>query len=124
MELLFKEETYAIRGALYEVYNVLGAGFLEAVYQEALEIELAKRKIPFQAQLEIPLTYKDVVLQQRYRVDFLCYDKIILEIKAVKQLMPEHEAQLHNYLHATQLRLGLLVNFASFPSFDVRRIIV
>ena len=122
MQLIYAEETYTIRGAVYEVCNTLGSGFLEAVYQEALELEFASRKIPYAAQKELPVFYKRVRLRQFYKADFICYDKIIVELKAVKQLLPEHEAQLHNYLCATGKRLGLLVNFASSP-VEIRRIV-
>ena len=121
---MFEKETFAIRGAVYEVYRTLGIGFLEAVYQEALEIELASRGIPFKAQCEIRLSYKNRELVQTYRADLVCYDKIILELKAVKQLLPEHQAQLHNYLKATGMRLGLLVNFSHYPNVDIQRIVL
>ena len=124
MPLMFEKETFAIRGAVYEVYRTLGIGFLEAVYQEALEIELASRGIPFKAQCEIRLSYKNRELVQTYRADLVCYDKIILELKAVKQLLPEHQAQLHNYLKATGMRLGLLVNFSHYPNVDIQRIVL
>ena len=124
MELVFEDETYAIRGAIYEVYKNLGSGFLEAVYQEALEIELALRGIPFKAQAEIEIKYKGKLLKQTYRADVLCYDKIILELKAVKTLLPEHEAQLQNYLRATGMKVGLLVNFCHYPGVAISRIVI
>jgi GxxExxY protein len=108
MELLYKDESYAIIGACFEVYKEKGNGFVEPVYQECLELELTGQKIPFAAQGALRLTYKGTELKQRYIPDFLCYDKIILEIKAVKQLTDEHRAQVLNYLKATGLRLGLL----------------
>lgn len=122
MELIFEDETYAIRGAIYEVYKTLGAGFLEGVYQEALELELAARGIPFKAQPEITVFYKGTRLRQAYRADIVCFDKIILELKAVRQLMPEHVAQLQNYLKATGMKLGLLINFANPEGVEIRRI--
>ena len=124
MELMLEDETYAIRGAIYEVYKNLGSGFLEAVYQEALEIELALRGIPFKAQAEIEIKYKGKLLKQTYRADVLCYDKIILELKAVKTLLPEHEAQLQNYLRATGMKVGLLVNFCHYPGVAISRIVI
>ena len=124
MELVLEEETYAIRGAIYEVYKNLGSGFLEAVYQEALEMELASRVIPFKAQAEIEIKYKGKLLKQSYRADLLCYDKIILELKAVKTLLPEHEAQLQNYLRATGMKVGLLVNFCHYPGVAINRIVI
>lgn len=114
-EAFFREECYRIRGAVFEVYKTLNSGFLEAVYQEALGIELEKRNIPFVAQPSIRLTYKDTVLEQTYRPDFVCFDKIIVELKA-------HRAQMINYLKATNLPLGLLVNFGAFPHAEIVRI--
>ena len=122
MELIYPDETYAIQGAIFEVYKNVGTGFLEGVYQECLEIELASRSIPFVSQKDINICYKGKVLSQKYRADIVCYDKIILELKAVKQLLPEHHAQLHNYLKATNMRLGLLVNFCSYPGVEIKRI--
>ena len=123
MGLLFEEESFAIRGAIYEVYKNLGAGFLEAVYQEALEIELTTRRIPFKAQVDIDISYKGFPLHQTYRADIVCFDKIILELKAVKQLLPEHVAQLQNYLRATNMKLGMLVNFCGQKGVEVKRIV-
>ena len=122
MDLMFENETFAIRGAIYKVYKTLGAGFLEGVYQEALEFELSERRIPYKAQSEITIAYKGAQLRQTYRADIVCYDKIILELKAVKQLLPEHHAQLHNYLRATGMKLGLLVNFCHYPGVEIQRI--
>lgn len=120
-KILFKDESYAIQGAVFEVYREMGAGFLEAVYQECLEKELKSRGIPFVSQPEIQLFYKNETLAQTYKPDLLCYDKIIIELKAVKEFAPEHKAQLINYLKATGLSLGLLVNFGSFPKAIVAR---
>lgn len=119
---MFEDETFAIRGAVYEVYKQLGAGFLEGVYQEALELELSSRGIPYKSQPEIDIEYKGIRLRQTYRADIVCYGKIILELKAVKQLLPEHEAQLQNYLKATGLKLGLLINFSHYPGVEIKRI--
>jgi GxxExxY protein len=124
MELLYKDESYAIIGACFEVYEEKGNGFVEPVYQECLELELTAQKIPFTAQGSLRLTYKGTELKQRYIPDFLCYDTIILEIKAVKQLTDEHRAQVLNYLKATGLRLGLLVNFGHYPKVEYERIIL
>ncbi|MSU59298.1 MAG: GxxExxY protein [Pedosphaera sp.] len=124
MELLYKDESYAIIGACFEVYKEKGNGFVEPVYQECLELELTAQKIPFTAQCALRLTYKGTELKQRYIPDFLCFDKIILEIKAVKQLTDEHRAQVLNYLKATGLRLGLLVNFGHYPKVEYERIIL
>lgn len=121
-EMLFKQESYDIQGAVFEVYREMGCGFLEAVYQECLEKELCKRSIPFQPQVELQLNYKGEMLNQTYKPDFISYDKIIVEIKAVKELAPEHKAQLLNYLKATGLELGLLVNFGNYPKTEIIRI--
>lgn len=110
-ELIFKEEAYAIVGACFEVYNQMETGFAEPVYQECLEMELAERKMPFSSQVGLRLSYKGRDLQKRYQPDFVCFGKIILEIKAAKSLLNEHRGQVHNYLKATDFRLGLLENF-------------
>lgn len=110
-EILYKEESYAIIGAAMEVHNQLGNGFLESVYQEALEIEMNEREIPYKAQSPIEIYYKLKTLDKKFFADFFCYEDIIVEIKAVSQLLPEHEAQLINYLKATNVQLGLLINF-------------
>jgi GxxExxY protein len=123
MELLFKEEAYAIVGACFDVYNELGCGFLEAVYQECLDMELSLRGIPYRAQAELGLTYKGRPLKQHYQPDFICFEKIILEIKAVSDLDDGHRSQVHNYLKATGHRLGLLVNFGHYPRLQYERIV-
>lgn len=120
-ELLFKDESYAIQGAVFGVYREMGCGFLEAVYQECLEKELISRHLPFEAQKELVLSYKGEHLAQTYRPDFICYGKIIVELKAVKEITPEHKAQLLNYLKATGLELGLLVNFGAYPKAEIIR---
>ena len=119
--LLFEEETFAIRGAVFEVYREMGCGFLEAVYQECLQKELTARGIPFVSQPELKLTYKGKLLQQTYKPDLICYTQIILELKAIKDISAEHKAQLLNYLKATNLRLGLLINFGSHPKAQIER---
>jgi len=121
--ILYEQESYAIRGAVFDVYREMGCGFLEAVYQECLEKELKLRHIPFVAQQELTLVYKGEMLKQTYKPDFVCYGSIILEIKAVKEINGEHRAQLHNYLKATGLRLGLLVNFGHYPKAAIERIV-
>jgi len=113
MGLLYRDEAYQIVGAAMEVYNTLKHGFLEAVYQESFAWEMKHRGIPFQEQRAIHLRYKGVQLRQTYVADFLAYDKIIIEIKAIKRLTPVEEAQLLNYLKATRLELGLLINFGN-----------
>ena len=110
-QLKFEEETFVIRGAVFEVYRTMGCGFLEAVYQECLEKELAARDIPFIAQQELRLCYKGQFLRQFYKPDLICFGKIIVELKAVSALSGEHQAQVLNYLKATGYEVGLLVNF-------------
>ena len=109
--LIYKNEAFQIIGAAMEVHNTLGPGFLESVYQEAMEIELTKRNIPFVPQKRIQIRYKDVLLNQFYVTDLFCYDKIIVELKAVSAILPEQEAQIINYVKATGTKLGLLLNF-------------
>lgn len=121
MEIIYKDEAYAIQGACFEVYKTLGSGFLEAVYQEALAQEFRIQNIPFAEQCELKLQYKNIPLHQTYKPDFICFDKIIVEIKAVSALAPEHEAQLLNYLKITNMRFGLLVNFGHYPKVEIKR---
>ncbi|SLM31010.1 conserved hypothetical protein [Desulfamplus magnetovallimortis] len=121
MSLLFEDETYAIRGAIFEVYKEMGCGFLEAVYQECLEKEFSKQGIPFVAQQELQLRYKGKPLKQIYKPDLICFGQIIVELKAVREIAPEHKAQLINYLKATSLKLGLLINFGSHPKVEIER---
>jgi GxxExxY protein len=123
MEIVYKQEAYDIVGACFEVYNEMGCGFLEAVYQECLQIEFETRGIPFRPQAELVLRYKGRPLNQKYQPDFVCFDKIVVEIKAASELMDEHRAQVHNYLKATGYRLGLLVNFGHFPRLEYERIV-
>jgi GxxExxY protein len=122
-EFIHGEETHALLGACFEVYKNKGCGFLEAVFQECLELELSDRQIPFQAHPQLRLEYKGRLLKQTYQPDFLCYDSVILEIKAVSVLADEHRAQVHNYLRATGCRVGLLVNFGHFPLVEYERIV-
>ena len=121
--MIYEEETYAIRGAIFEVYKTLGDGYLEDVYQNALDEELKQRGIPFVAQKELHIIYKGRECGL-YKPAFICFDKIIVEIKAVESLHQKHSAQLMNYLKATGHRLGLLVNFGAYPKVDIRRIVV
>jgi GxxExxY protein len=123
MELIYKDEAYAVIGACFEVYNELGCGFLEAVYQECLEMELTLRGIPFRPQAELGLTYKGRPLKQRYQPDFICYEKMILEIKSASGLDDAHRSQVHNYLKATGHRLGMLVNFGHHQKLEYERIV-
>lgn len=110
-KFLYKEESYAIRGAIMSVHRELGCGFLERVYQDALELEFKLRGIPYEREKQIQITYKGYPLGEPYRADFICYGKIIVELKAVNELLGIHKAQVINYLKATKLKLGILVNF-------------
>ncbi len=122
--LKYEKESYQIRGAVFEVYRQMGCGFLEAVYQECMERELTQAGIPFVVQPKLRLTYKDEVLSQTYKPDLICYEKIIVEIKAVKELANEHRAQVYNYLKATRHKLAFLVNFGHYPKAQIERIIL
>ena len=121
-DLIFKDECYAIIGACFEVYKDKGCGFHEPVYQECLGIEFEHCQIPAIPQPGLSLAYRGRILAQTYFPDFLCYDKIIVELKAVTQLIDEHRAQLLNYLKAGSFELGLLVNFGHYPKLEYERI--
>ena len=122
-EILYKSESYKIVGACFEVYREKGCGFLEQVYQECLEIELGLQAIPFVAKKPLALEYKSRTLRSTYEPDFVCFDKIVLELEAVTELADEHRAQVQNYLKATGMKLGLLVNFGHYPKAQVERIV-
>jgi|UniRef100_UPI00404ADA6E GxxExxY protein len=122
-ELILREETHAILGACFEVYKDKGCGFLESVYQECLTIEFAHRQIEVIAQPILKLHYRGEQLKQVYQPDFVCFNKVILEIKAVTHLADEHRAQVHNYLKATGHRVGLLVDFGHHPLVEYERIV-
>jgi len=117
------EQTFAIIGAAMAVHSELGNGFLEAVYQECLKREFTLRNIPFSSQQDLEIINKGEVLPLTYRPDFICFDKIIIELKAVKGLTDEHRAQLHNYLKISGYKLGFLVNFCHYPKAEVERIV-
>ena len=119
--LLFKEESYKIIGAAMEVHRLLGCGFVEPVYQEALEKEFVLRGIPYEREKELCVSYKGSQLSKTFKADFVCYGKIILELKAVKEFADEHYAQIYNYLRASGLDLGLLINFGS-ASIEFERV--
>ncbi len=123
-KIIYKEECYAIQGAIFDVYREFGCGFLESVYQECLEKELSFREIQFESQQELKLSYKGEELLQTYKPDLICFEKIIMELKAVKEIAPEHEAQILNYLKATGMKLGLIVNFGSYPKADIKRYVL
>jgi GxxExxY protein len=123
-KLLYEEESFAIRHAMFEVYREMGNGLTEPVYQECVECELTLESIPFEKQKELMLTYKGRPLEKKYIPDLVCYGKIIVELKAVRELCPEHRAQVLNYLKITGLRLGLLVNFGHYPDVEIERIVL
>jgi GxxExxY protein len=122
--IIHKLESYEIMGACFEVYREKGCGFLEAVYQECLEIELKDRHIPFVVKPALVLSYKGRQLKCQYEPDFICYDKIVLELKTVTALNDAHRAQVQNYLRATKMKLGLLVNFSHYPKVEYERIVL
>lgn len=121
-EILYRDESYKIIGACFEVYKQKGSGFTEPIYQECLHIELSLRGIPFVAQPELQQEYKGTQLRQFFKPDFICYGKIVVEIKALTSLMDAHRAQALNYLNATKFDLALLVNFGHFPKIEYERI--
>ena len=122
-ELLLKEEVFAIIGAAIEVHKELGPGFLEAIYQEALEIELESRELPFEAQKPLVILYKKRRLKKEYVADLVCYGQIIVEIKALDRLSGKEESQILNYLKATGLRVGVLINFGSSGRLEWKRFV-
>ena len=121
--LIYETESYDIRGAIFEVYSILGSGYLEEVYQNALEEEFTLRGIPFEAKKKIDVIYKGRNCGNYYSPDFICYDKIIVEIKAVESIHEKHKAQLMNYLKATGYKVGFLVNFGSYPKVSIYRVV-
>jgi GxxExxY protein len=121
-KILYKEESFAIIGACMKVHRSLGAGFLEAVYEEALEKEFHIQKIPFERQVKLSLYYDNQLLKKQYRADFVCYDTIIIEIKAVSLVPDAFYTQLKNYLKCTKMELGMLINFGT-PSLTYKRMI-
>ena len=116
------ERTYKIIGAAMEVHRELGSGFLEAVYQEALEREFIYQEIPFKSQPVIEIKYKGKPLEKKYQPDFICYDEVIIEIKAISSLSGTEEAQLINYLKASGKNIGLLLNFGA-SSLEYKRFV-
>jgi GxxExxY protein len=122
MEVLYQQESYNLIGALMTVHRELGCGFLESVYQEAFEKELQLRHIPFEREKEFEIYYKGHKLTKKFVSDFVCYDKIIVELKSVERLNEAHYAQTLNYMKITGYKLGLLVNFAK-PKLEYQRIV-
>jgi len=122
LDLVYKEEAFKIIGACMDVHSELGSGFLEAVYHEALLLELGERSIPYETNVKLKVSYKGKSLRKSYYADVICYGKIILELKAMDGLVPEHESQVINYLTATNYKLGLLVNFGA-KSLQYKRLV-
>ncbi len=122
VDLFYKEEVYKLIGVAMEVHNELGCGFLEAVYQEAFELELQEQGIPYEREKDINIYYKDLKLDKRYSADFFCFEKIIVELKALSGLTSEHESQIINYLKATEQKVGLLINFGA-KSLQYKRLV-
>lgn len=122
-DLLLAQEVYDVVGASMDVFNELGAGFLEAVYQEALEAELRLRQIPFESQKPLRISYKGEFLRQTYCADLICFGQLLVELKAIKQLSSRDEAQVLNYLKATGLRVALLINFGDPGRLEWHRIV-
>jgi GxxExxY protein len=122
MGYLYENETYSIIGVAMEVHHVLGCGFLEPIYQEALEKEFMLQSIPYKREVALPIYYKNELMEKTYIADFICFEKIIVELKALSKLSNEHQAQVLNYLKATGFKLGLLLNFGH-QSLEYKRII-
>jgi GxxExxY protein len=122
-ELLYKSEVFRIIGAAMEVHKVLGCGFLEGVYQDALELEFKEQNITFEREQLLNIYYKGSLIEKKYMSDFICFGKIIVELKALSGLNSDHESQLINYLKATKLRVGLLINFGA-KSLEYKRLVL
>lgn len=123
-KLLYESESYAIRGCAMEVHSELGSGFLEAVYQEALEIVMAQKGIPFEAQKELPVMFRGATLKKFYIADFVCYGLILVELKTLRAISNIERAQAVSYLKATGLRLALLINFNPNGSLEFERVVL
>lgn len=123
-KLLYSEETYAIRGAAFEVYKEMGNAFDESVYQECMELSLKERGVEFESQKKLPLKFKGRTLKHFYQPDLFCYDKIIVELKACAATADVHRAQLLNYLRITGCKLGLLINFGTYPKVSIERFVI
>ena len=123
-KLILEDEVYAVVGASMEVYYKVGVGFLEPVYHEILAIEMNGRGIPYEAEKELKLEYKGVILKKTYRADFICYGQILVELKSVERLSNIDIAQLLNYMKITKMRVGLLINFGSRPKLEWKRFVM
>lgn len=121
-DLVFKEESYAIIGAAMEVHSQLGCGFIEKVYQDALEIEFGLKGIPYNREKHLPVLYKGQRIKHDYYADFICFDKIVIECKAVSEILDIHKAQTLNYMKINNLKLGIIINFSQ-QSLEYKRII-
>lgn len=122
-ELIYKDEVFAIVGAAIEVHRVLGSGFLEAVYQEAMEIESTLKNIPFVAQQVLQIQYKQYILKKEYIADMICFEKIVVEFNALDKWTGREESQIINYLKATGYKVGVLINFGSHPKLEWKRFV-
>lgn len=123
-ELILRDEVFEIIGAAMEVYFHLGRGFLEPVYQEALELEMEHRLIPFQRQFQLTIKYKGTALDKKYLADMLCYDQVLVELKALERLGAKEQAQILNYMKATEKKVGLLINFGSAVKLEWKRYVI
>ena len=121
--IFFQEQSYAIIGAALQVYKKMGTGFVEAIYQEALEIEFGRRNIPYVREEELNVYYDGVLLRKKFYADFICYDNILVELKALVALDNANYSQVYNYLRACNLKLGLLINFGNKKSLEYKRIL-
>lgn len=124
MELIYKDEVYAIIGAAMDVYNNLGPGFLEAVYQEAMEMEISAKKMPMVPQQKLYIQYKGSTLKKFFEADLICFEKVIVEIKALDKLSSREDAQLLNYLKATGYPVGVLINFGASNNLEWKRLVL
>ncbi|HET6251383.1 MAG TPA: GxxExxY protein [Tepidisphaeraceae bacterium] len=123
MELLYRDEVYAIIGAAMEVHRELGSGFYEAVYQEATQIELGLRNVPFEHLKRLPVRYKGILLEKEYIADLICFGSIIVELKAIEALTSKDESQVLNYLKATGMRVAILINFGNPNALEWKRFV-
>jgi GxxExxY protein len=121
-ELVYPDESYRIMGACFEVYNEKGCGFLEPIYQDCVEIEFEYRNIPAIRAPKLQIEYRGRIISEKYEPDFVCFGKIIVELKCVSKLVDKHRSQVLNYLNATGFHLGILVNFASHPKLEYERL--
>jgi GxxExxY protein len=121
---LYQQDGYDFMAAAFDAYNEMGSGFLEEVYHESLELELNQRGISYLSKPKLSLFYKGRPLRKQYEADLIVAGEIVVELKAVKTLAPEHAAQLINYLRATKKRVGYLINFGSFPKLEWKRFVL